>query len=592
VDSDRSRTLRLATAVLFLAAAAILCRASKGTGADYRPGTPFTYLFDTGSAAPVPLSVDGVQAKTGWTLVREDDLEHQFKGDAVLLNDKLAVVFRAKGPGAEVYSQTAAGAACRAVLMSVPSGATRVTGMASLRILENNPGAVMVEATWTTAGGAGCCSVRYRLTTGERMVEMSAHRAADRLFVVCRTRYVLVPDFFGDDMVFGPSALARPRFELPTENFLLNLIRGRCAMVMCVWESNEQAAYAHLTDERGQPVIGACEVQGGKGKSLWVAFLEGPNIWHERAMSAEDADREIQLDWKPPFAAKWRADSARPDGVAESAYFKSAGHSDEISDTVGDHRQQCRFDANRALVRIQPAAKPHPASGRTPRALVVYPLDRSRATPLTAFCPVDVIRNTLGVGPCQYILQTEGLASETNPTPEGVMDWVESRFEKNKEAESADQIRELLGQMTDHVRHAQARIEQYAVFAREVRQMCDVDHQEKDGLETAERLRRILDDLEETLAAGRGVEDPSRRAAEVADEIVGLIGSDNPLAECRRLGATLRRIGAVQQRTLSKCRMAVRWLAQQARMLAAGSPHSIELAKEVGTRAERILEGQ
>ena len=578
-----------AIAGLCAGVALVFCWPGKGTGDDYRPGTPFAYLFDTGSVAPAPLSGDDLRAKTGWTLLPEEDLAHAFEGDPVLLNDKLTVVLRAKGPGAEVYSETALGPTCRAVLMCVPWEAAGVTGLASARILENNPGAVMVEATWTTAGGAGRSRVRYRLTTGERTVEMWAGESADRLFVVCRTRYVVVPDFFADDMVFGRDALGRPRFGLPAENFLLNLIRGQSAMVMCVWESSRQSAYAHLTGEGPQPVIGGCEIQGVQGKSLWVAFLEGPNIWHERAISADDANREILLDWKPPFAAKWRADLAGPDGVAASSYFTSTEESDGISDAADDERCQCRLDGDRALVQLQQTTEHDPLAGRSPTALLVYPLDRSRATPLTAFCPVDVIRNTLGVGPCQYVLQTEGLASETNPTPEGVMDWVESRFEKDKQAESADEIRELLGQMVDHVGHAQARVRQYAAFAWDVREVCGGDRQE-DVSGVAETLGSILDDLEQATAAAQGAEEPARRAAVLADGIVGLIGRDNPLAECRRLGAELRRIGAVQERTLSKCRMTVRWLKQQSRAVAVSHPQSVELAKEVWTRAERILE--
>ena len=589
MESGRSGTFCPAIAGLCAWVVVICCPVSEGTGDEYRPGTPLTYLFDTGSAASERIAADELEAKTGWTLLAEEDLEHAFKGDAVLVNDKLTVVLRAQGPGAEVYSQTAAGPTGRAVLMCLPSGATGVTGLASVQIVQNNPGAVAVEATWTTAGGPGRCSARYRLTTGERTVEMSAHRAAERLLVVCRTRYVVVPDFFGDDMVFGPAALSRARFGLPAENLLLQLIRGRCAMVMCVWESSKQAAYAHLRSEGGKHVISGCEVQGVEGKRLWVAFLEGPNLWHERAIPALDANREILLDWKPPFAAKWRADLAGPDGVAESAYFRGSGEGDQVADTLGERRQQCRFEADRALVRIRPTAGTGPLAGQSPRTLVVYPLDRSRATPLTAFCPVDVLRSTLGVGPCQYVLQTEGLTSQTNPTPDGVMDWVESRFEKKRETESADQIGELLGQMTEHVGHVQARIEQYADFARRVRELSS-GYRQEDAFEAAQTLDRILDGLDETLSAGRSAEEPAQRATVLAEAIVGLIGGDNALAECRRLGVEIRRIGVVQERTLSKCRMAARRLKQQSRAVADGGPGSVELAKEIWTRAERILE--
>ena len=84
---------------------------------------------------------------------------------------------------------------------------------------------------------------------------------------------------------------------------------------------------------------------------------------------ASDAPRD---DWKPPFEAKWRVDRL--------------------------------------------AAGPWTVSTALPEApleapAIVYPLDRNARTPLVAFCPVDVLRSTLGLGPCQYVLQTEGLVS-------------------------------------------------------------------------------------------------------------------------------------------------------------------------------------
>ena len=39
---------------------------------------------------------------------------------------------------------------------------------------------------------------------------------------------------------------------------------------------------------------------------------------------------------------------------------------------------------------------------------LVYPINRLEATPLEAFTVVDVMRATLGVGPCEYILDVEG----------------------------------------------------------------------------------------------------------------------------------------------------------------------------------------
>ena len=558
--------------------------------AEYQPGTPFTYLFDTGSPSPRPLSRHALTAKQDWALVPEDNTEHEFQGDVVLLNDKLAVVLRKRGPGAEVYSQTVDGAKFRAVVMSADSTAVSVTGISSLGIMENNPGAVMVRATFQTDGGTGRSAAGYRLTTGQAMLEMTGGQSADRFFVWCKPRYVVVPNYFADDMVFSPAACDLPRFGLPTESFLLNLIEGGDAILMCVWRDSQQAAHAILTGEGRERVIRGCEIQGGEERTLWTAFLEEPQIWHERVLSAEDARARVVLDWRRPFEAMWRADFLRFDGLAESWPVGSRDTSEGALAGHSDRDHPCWFDGDRLVVRPPPPVITAQPSQPCPGPILVYPIDRGRATPLTAFCPVDVLRNTLGVGPCQYVLETEGLASETNATPDHVMDWVEKQFEKKKDVESADQIKEHLNEMTDHVGRVQARIDEYAAFVRELQTLCRPEEQNEDGRGARETFTRILDDMERVITTRPGGTEPSPRAAELAGQIAGLIGKDNAQEQCERLGSEVRRIGASQDRTLSKCRMSVRWLRQQARMSVLRYPESAELAVDVQARVERFLQ--
>jgi hypothetical protein len=63
---------------------------------------PSVKVFDTGSAAAAPLSGEAIQKQAGWKGVPEDITDHAFAGAAVLMNDRLAIVLRRGGPGAEV----------------------------------------------------------------------------------------------------------------------------------------------------------------------------------------------------------------------------------------------------------------------------------------------------------------------------------------------------------------------------------------------------------------------------------------------------------------------------------------------------------
>jgi len=594
--------------------------------------TPYTYLLDTGSPSATALSEGELAQKTGWTIIPEDNLTHKFKGDTVFLNDKIMVVLRRSGSGAEVYSRTAEGLKERAQLFVCAGEGEQTTGLSSVRIIENTPAAVMLEAVFQTQQGKPAASMAaknvsatYRLTTGQVCLEVSPGKGMNEFFIQVNSRYVVVPDFFADDVVFNPEGFNDSKVGLPAENFLLHMLEGNDAIVMCVWESDKQSTQAvSLSVGQGRVINGrdkdptlqearkvGTHIQCIKDRRIWVAFMEGSNIWHERLIRDEDKDRDIVLDWKPPFPAKWRADFIRKDELAESWNFMDEQETEPVS--AGDEQGCfCWFDSDRSCVRVPelPAIKKSKSS-ETGHAwpVIVYPIDRSRATPLRVFCPIDILRNTLGVGPCQYILEKEGFGSDVQPTADQVTSWVENLFEKKKEKQAADQIEEHLKQMVEHMRQTQMRIRQYGDFARQVQKLRDKQVTSetvtadlgKLALSPAGKLWGIVDDLEQNIVLKSEAARPCETAWRLAEGIITLIGQSDAPAQCQKLCSQIRAVAAAQDRALSKSRMAVRLIRQQCMMVAgnpptqelvrrAGEPQAADFAAEIQQMAEQMLQ--
>jgi len=428
------------------------------------------------------------------------------------------------------------------------------------------------------------------------------------------SRYVVVPDFFADDLVFNPESFEGSvpaerdpsRIGLPAENFLLHMLEDNDAIVMCVWESDEQSTQAvSLSGCQGR-VINSCDIECVEDKRIWVAFMEGSNIWHERLISDDDKGRDIVLDWEPPFAAKWRADFIKKDELAESWNFVDEPRT-KIPHDLGslpshhtaEHKQailvrgSCWFDGDRACVRapkLQTIEKSKSSAVPHPWPVIVYPIDRSRATPLRVFCPIDILRNTLGVGPCQYILEKEGFGSESHPTADQVTSWVENLFKKKKEKQAAAQIEERFKKMVEHMRQTQTRIRQYGDFARQMRRLKEKQKSNKAVAAALGKLWGIVDDLEQKIVIRSQDARPSESTGHLADKIIALIGQGDTLAQCQKLGSQIRVIAAVQDRALSKCRMAVRRIRQQCMMVARREPQAADFAAEFQEMAERMLQ--
>jgi len=291
---------------------ALLCLAGPGVAAEPDADSPVVRLFDTGAPLAAPLDAKALAAKANWTAVPEDKTAHAFRGDAVVVNDRLVLVLPANARGVEVYARTDAGPVRRAALVPLPQAA-----LSHLHIVENSAAAVSLDTAFVRPNEPRF-SVRWRLTTGQPMVEALPTEGTGGLRVVADTRYVVVPDFFGDDMVFGPEATDLPWLGLPAENFFLNLVGKGDAMLMCVWRSRDQLARAILTSDGARRIISGCEIEWAKDQPVSVALLEGPGIWHEQSLPRE-LTTELQVKWKPPFPAKWRADAVRPDGFCGSS---------------------------------------------------------------------------------------------------------------------------------------------------------------------------------------------------------------------------------------------------------------------------------
>jgi hypothetical protein len=475
--------------------------------------SPFTRLFDM--AEPFSRLLQG---EARLQPVPEDEVTHDFSGAALMLNDKLGVVVGRQGEGIQVWSRRRFPEGSRS-LAKLGHAATLTEASdrpSTIKIIQNTASSVALEVGFE---GGRPAALQLRLTTGEAILGVQSKTGGGFVEVLSPTRYLVVPDYFADDVVYDPAA-SRGLF-LPAENFLLSLLDGGEVIMMTVWQSGEQEAWLSAPVPEAQGQSSALRVRCLPAKNLWLAFMQAPGLWHRRSAPADDG-------WKPPFLAKWRASCLRQSELADS------------------------WDLEQGPTAAQRA----PAQAGT---LLFYPLDRTTATPLTATCPTDVMRNTLGVGPCQYLLACEGLAAQGDPTPNTVMGWVEKQFEQKRDRKAGDEIKERLEFMAKHVADARARIGRYARFAAQLRRLI---------AEAPGPFLAIAEDLERAAAAGESPAASPDRARQLAGEVAALVGQTNALPAVQRAGLELRAIGAAQDRALARCRMDVRRARQQARALA------------------------
>ena len=580
-------------------------------------------LYDTGAAASAPLSPDAIARRPGWVKLPEDETERRFAGDAVLLNDRLALVLRRGAAAAELYARGEKEYQLRAGLTPVgrianPSYQDRRISnpsyndasdakLGAISIVENGPGEVIVDAEFAAAGG-GRCTERFSLAMGQTFVRTEARQGPKALAVDAPCRYLVLPDFFADDIVVDAAEIPVASAELPSENFLLQMLPGRRSLLLTVSNAREQDAKVHLAGQGEQRQARRTEIPYGKDGKVWVAVLEGEGMWHEHEVGRADRGKIVPMDWRAPFAAQWRVDWRQADRLSGSWEMVAERKDGEFekygwfgspqtlprdrnrwTTVLGTFQYPCWID-QQGRGFLQPLAR----GVRFEGPALVYPINRVKATPLDRFTVVDLVRATLGVGPCEYILDLEGQGTAYRGRATcGTRDALKPIYAAKQQKARRAEIERILDEVVVFVKHIRGRIEDYAAFGREMSKY--VQEQKKshpdlsDFLDEMDRLAKTIqanyDKRKENIKTPQYVIDLTNRFRR---ELLDDEGPD-ALAKCTEITEAIVVVGGNQDELVGESRMAVKVLRQRSGLAMAVDPRTAEIAKEIRRRTQQIL---
>lgn len=592
---------------------------------------PYTYLYDAPGASAVPVSASRLAEKDGWVELEEDDTTHRFQGCAVLLNDKIVAVLRKESADVDVYSRRAEGLKLCARLQPICNDRAGLKPT-TFAVKENTRSTVSLEVGFRSPDNERC-RVVYEIEVGAPFIKTTAVGGVEKLRVHAPCRFVVMPDFFGDDIVADASRISVPRAELPSENFLLHMIDGGEAILMTVSESRDNDVLVALSDTAPREIVSS-EVSYGAEPHVWVAVLAGEGIWHEHAVSLADAGSVIKLDWKMPFAALWRVDWSTVDKLTDSwemllqhpegkyvmqGWFgqdESEGQrfGDEFggrdwnkpgrrrwNPVLGQFAFPCWIDNDRQAY-LQPLEKRrYTGGGETYNfsgPVIVYPIDRVNAapfnTPLEKLTVVDLVRMTLGVGPCQYILDLEG---QKRNSP-GVAtcyarDVINAIYKEGTQLDNRRVIEEHLAAAVAFIGNVRERIDQYVEFGHEMstylHEQRRLHPQHAEFLDEMLLITKRLDQFFEQ--SSQRIHTPAY-AAKTAEsfrrDLLTYTGND-AYEKCDSQMRVFTSIGGPQDGLVASCRMIVKTLRQRSGIAMAENPELKEIAAEIRTRTHAIL---
>jgi hypothetical protein len=598
------------------------------------------YLFDAPEASVIPLPEQGSAKPQGSTCLEEDDCKHRFAGCPVLMNDKIVAVVGKDAPEVDVYARQFSGVKLCARLQPICDGSTELK-RTSVAIRHNSRSAVAIEVEFRTPRKVSR-RITYELDAGAAFVKTTGGEGLQRLRVKAPCRFAILPDFFGDDILVDAAAIPVGRAELPSENFLLHMIPGGDAIVMTVSESRDSDVAVTLSDSAPRRIVASDVSYGekprvwsyGKKPRIWIAVLADRGIWHEHTVALADADKTIGLEWRMPFPALWRVDWSTVDKMTESwemllahpdgkyvmqgwfgrneaegqSFGKEFGPRDwnkpgrkRWNPVLGGFSFPCWIQSD-GLGFLQPLKERRYAEGgpvyNFAGPVVVYPLDRAKAsplaTPLDKLTVVDLVRMTLGVGPCQYILDLEGQKRNSRGVATCyARDIINAIYQEGTQLQKRAEVEEQLDAAVAFIGNVRQRIDLYVQFGHE---MSDYLQQQKrrdprcgafcdELLAITKRLDQLFEEKKENIRTPAF----ARRCAEDFRQKLLTSTGKNASQRCAAQMAVFTSIGGAQDGLVASCRMIVKTLRQRAGIALAANPDLEDVATEIRARTRAML---
>jgi len=487
-----------------------------------------------------------------------------------------------------------------------------VSRLDKITVTENSKGAVAVEIVGPAKGGTA--AARLRLKKGDPAVEASPGAGATKVRVEAASRFVVLPDFFADDIVVDAGKIPSASIEAPSENFLLQLGGKGDSIVMAVFENRDQDVKLSLAGDGERRAFTGSEIQFGKSGKVWVSLLDGENIWFTKVLERRQRGSVVPLGWKMPFPAYWRVDFTNSFDLFDSwdMLLQTKDGGEFVRPTwFGEPLQKVR--PNRQMYDAAIGGMVYPAfadpqgngfvqgfneKGRMEIThqgpLVVYPINRLPQTPPDVFTVVDVMRNTLGVGPCEHILDVEGQKQQlkgraTCSVRVELNKLYEAKEQKTRKADAEG----FLKQGETFVAHIRGRINGYADYGHQMLALLAAKKKEQPELAPVfAPLEKLLGYIDASIAAQlpkiKTPEDHAKLFAQFRKELLEDT-SPEATAKVKQWCEALVDIGGTQDELVGHCRWAVKNVRQKAGLIMVQEPKAAALMADVRAKAQDVL---
>jgi len=226
--------------------------------------------------------------------------------------------------------------------------------------------------------------------------------------------------------------------------------------------------------------------------------------------------------------------------------------------------------------------------------MLLYPINRLPQTPPDRFTVVDIVRNTMGVGPCEHILDVEGQKQQLKGRATcSVQVELNQMYQAKQQKSRKGDAESILKQGETFVAHIRGRIHGYADYGRRMLDLIASKKKEQPALApTLAPLEKLLGEIDVSIASKLDkIKTPEEHARMFAQFRKELLDNDGPeaLEKCKAWTDALVSVGGTQDELVAHCRWVVKNVRQKAGLIMVQDPKAAAIATEIRAKAQDVL---
>ena len=516
--------------------------------------------------------------------------EYSFKGDAVIENEHLTTVFSSKKGCVVIYSR--ADSSQKKLELTPLQLKGKPASITDSRILQNTGDQAALEVTFSAKETEDNYSAIFSFDK-KQIVEIKPAENMKGISLLSPIEYGVVPSFIGDDLIFNPREYPSiTTLHIPSDNIFLGLLKDQNNMLVITWPRGKQLMRLVLDNKKRERRLIESVDFDNDGKSIYLTLLHAPGIWHKEELKPSYLEKDVAVNWKRPFPAKWKTQLLEA-GVKTTYKFRES--KDKIWRAItGHYTYPVWFEGENTFYRL---GKKIPPKGES----IIYFLER-KGTPVSVSAPVDIMKETLGRQVCDTILDLAGrkLRSHHRRASLGIRRAatcgctaaIEVVFKAGQEVEKKEYVAEAVDDMVYFVTRHVERIGEYQDFARDMMSFLNLKSKSHPD------LKQFLDSIE-TITQEIPQEHNRQKeniktleyAAELARKTKALTQKKNPqnLPTFSGLSEKWRAMGGAQDELIAKFHSITRKLFQEAGYSCVNQPRALKIAQEVRRRCRKCL---